>query len=452
MTRWPHFALARNARTAVWTPRRLLQISTVIPAFLLFSVTWTETAGLLLLILFFSAFVLLPSDIALDRNVSDSAGHLRRIPLYPLALLLLVFIFPHHLDVVAAAWALLAAGDGMAGAVGETLGAHPLPFNSSKTWEGFAAFIIFGWPVAFLLLAWVDWRQRPSKALLVSLAAAGVGALVESLPVRLDDNITVPLLCGGFIFCASRMTAISLERNLPYLGVRVALAVGINAAFALLAWRLRQVTASGAVAGFLLGAAIYMGFGYKSFLLLLCFFVLGSAATRAGYASKLRRGIAERRRGARSWREATANTLAAAFFAILVITTPDQAAFLIALVAALAEAAGDTVASEIGKWASGQAFLITTLQPVRAGEDGGISLAGTAAGFSASGLLVIVAYTLGLCGGWGALAALLAAFAGNLADSALGALFERRSFLTNAAVNFMGTTLAGALALAWALH
>ncbi|MGH9353251.1 MAG: DUF92 domain-containing protein, partial [Terriglobia bacterium] len=198
--------------------------------------------------------------------------------------------------------------------------------------------------------------------------------------------------------------------------------------------------------------AVYMGFGYKSFLILLSFFALGTVATRLGYARKLERGVAERRRGARTWREAVGNILPAAFFSVLVITTPYQWAFLMALVASLAEAAGDTVASETGKWASGRAYLITTLEPVKAGEDGGISVVGTAAGFGASALVVLLGCALGLCWGWNAVIVLIAAFAGNLADSLIGATLERRGLVTNSVVNFMGASLAGALALAAALH
>jgi uncharacterized membrane protein len=48
--------------------------------------------------------------------------------------------------------------------------------------------------------------------------------------------------------------------------------------------------------------------------------------------------------------------------------------------------------------------------------------------------------------------ALAAAVAGNLFDSVLGATLERRGLVTNGIVNFAGTSFAGALALAFALH
>lgn len=436
------------------TPSRALHIALVIPAFLLFSITWSETAALAVMILLFDIYLL--PDLAVVSTQSEATASLQTfrtdIILYPVAILALALIFNHYLEIVAMAWALLALGDGMAGAVGAVWGRHRLPFNRQKTWEGFAAFIVFGGAGALVLKLWVGNLPLTRKGLLICIAAALVGAFVESLPIRLSDNITVPLICGGFIFCAGLVERSALDRNLPYLGARIVLAVVINMAFALIALGLGQITASGAALGFVLGVAVYMGFGYKSFLILLSFFVLGAAATRLGYARKLERGIAERRRGARTWREAVGNILPAAFFSVLVITTPYQWAFLMALVASLAEAAGDTVASETGKWLSGRAYLITTLEPVKAGEDGGISLAGTAAGFGASVLVVLLGCALGLCWGWNAVIVLAAAFIGNLADSFIGATLERRGLVTNSMVNFMGTSLAGALALAIALH
>lgn len=438
-----------------WTSRRLLHIALLLPAFLLSSIKGCEAAGLVATILLLEVFLLPEWLDPSESDGSEAAGsHDCRVGiiLYPVALLALVVVFNHDLAVVAAAWALLALGDGLAGAVGEAWGQHRLPFNREKTWEGFAAFVVFGAPGAMLLMRWVGGDRLDLKRAVICLSAALVGAVVESLPIRLSDNITMPLVCGGFIYCAALIERAALDRNLPYLGVRVVLALSVNLILALLAFRLRQATGSGAVVGLVLGAAVYMAFGYKSFLILFCFLVLGTGATHLGYTRKLKRGIAERRRGARSWREATANLLAPAFFSVLVITTPFQWAFLLALIAALAEGAGDTVSSEIGKWLSPRAYLITTLRPVKAGENGGISLIGTAAGFAASTLVVLVALALGLCGGWGAAVVLAAALIGNSADSLIGATLEHRGLVTNGIVNFMGTSLAGTLALLFALH
>jgi len=229
------------------------------------------------------------------------------------------------------------------------------------------------------------------------------------------------------------------------------LAAAVNLALAVLAFLLKMVTPSGAICGFLLGVAVYLGWGYKSFMLMLTFFAIGSVATRFGYARKAARGVAEKRGGARSWREAVANSLAGAFFSLLVIATHHQGAFLMALIAAFAEATGDTISSEIGQYVSDRAYLITTFKPVPAGENGGITVGGSIAGALASALIVALAFAMGLCGKGGAAIALVAAVAGNLLDSVLGATLERRGLVTNGIVNFAGTSFAGALALAIAL-
>lgn len=425
-------------------------------AFLLPFLTWVQAAGAALLALFFNLVVLPRMELDLGKHTAVAEGEGQPVAwagivAYPVSVLLLILLYGRHMEVVAAVWAIMALGDGLASVAGEWLRGPAVPWNSRKTWSGFAAFIVAGTLGSFVLGYWANPFSPANKLLILCIGTAVVGAVVETLSIGLDDNITVPLVCGGFMYCTLMVQWSAVESNLPYLGVRVLLALAINGVFALVALASRTVNRSGAAMGFLLGVAIYMGYGYKSFLILFTFFLLGSVATRLGYARKVARGVAEKRRGARSWREATANTLAAAFFSILVITTHFEAAFLAALIAALAEAAGDTLSSEIGQWLSGRAYLITTFKPVPAGEDGGISLVGSCAGLTASAAVVGVGYALRLCRPETAVLVLLAAWAGNVLDSVLGATIERRGLFGNAIVNFAGTSFAGGLALSLVL-
>ncbi len=437
--------------------RKIVHISMLGFAFLLPFLTWIQAAGAAVLALLFNLFILPHLAVDLGKRSGSGAGASpwTGIVLYPVSVLGLILFYRNSLHIAAAAWAILALGDGAAGVAGGGLRGPALPWNREKTWTGFCAFVLAGTAGAYVLSRWVSPSLPAGRVLLICAATALVGAVVESVPIRLDDNVSVPLISGALMFCLYFVERTALDSNLPFLGRRILLAVAVNALFAVLALALRVITRSGAAAGFVLGVAIYLGYGYKSFAVLLGFFLLGSTATRLGYAVKAARGVAEKRRGARGWREALANSLAAAFFSILVITTHHEAAFLLALVAALAEAAGDTVSSEIGQWISGRAYLITTLKPVPAGVDGGISAGGTAAGFVASALIVGLGYGLGLCGPLGmagAGIALAAGFAGNLFDSLLGATIERRGLVTNGIVNFTGTSFAGGVALIAALY
>jgi len=453
--------------------RKRLFMASLSFAFLFPSLTWQQAAGCALLLMLFNTLILPWLEIDVSKppppgSIADKAGGMI---LYPTSVLTLILLYPHHLHVAAAAWAMMALGDGMATVAGRavcvesTAGqqaatwrrelAAALPWNRRKTWAGFVSFVVAGTAGAYVLTRWIASGIVPEKALMACAAATLLCGVIESLPLALDDNITVPLIGGAFLFCAFLMERSALDSNLPYLRRRLGWAIAVNLALAVLAYAMKAASSSGAICGFWLGTAIYLGYGYKSFIVLFAFVVLGSAATRLGLAKKTARGVAERRAGARSWREALANLLAAGFFAILAVTTHHEPAFLIALVAALAEAAGDTVSSEIGQWVSDRAYLITTFKPVRAGEDGGVSLPGTAAGFAASAIIVGLGLGLGLCGPYrfaGPAIALGAAVAGNLLDSFLGATLERRGLVTNGMVNFASSSVAGGMALSLALH
>ncbi len=439
--------------TAAISTRKLVHVSMLGFAFLLPFLTWTQAAGAALLALLFNLFVLPRFDIDLRKRVREgvSGDVWTGIVIYPLSVLLLILFYRHNMEIVAAVWALMALGDGAAGVAGVLVKGPTLAWNREKSWSGFCGFVVAGTLGAYVLMRWVAPEVLTNEVWLLCLSTAIVGALVESAPIKLDDNLTVPLVCGAFMFCASLVDSTSFWSNFPYLRSRILVALGINLAFALLALAFRTITLSGAVMGFVLGVAVYASYGLRSFLVLLAFFVLGSAATRLGYARKAARGIAEGRGGRRSWREASANLLAPAFFSILAVTTSFQIEFLIAMVAALAEAAGDTISSEIGQWLSNRAYLITTFKPVPAGENGGVSVIGTAAGVAASGLIAGLGFALGVCSVRGATIAFVAAIAGNLFDSLLGATIERRGLVTNGIVNFAGTSFAGALTLVFTL-
>jgi len=455
---------AATASHALWSTRKIVHVSMLGFAFLLPALTWPEAAGAAVLALLFNLFLLphLGAHLRKSVDVPDAKAREPRpaaeesmwtgILLYPISVLALILAYRHHLEVAAAAWAIMALGDGVASVAGEAVHSAPLQWNQRKTWAGFGAFTLAGTAGAYVLTRWVNPSLPADKTLLICVLTALLGAAVETTPIDLDDDVTVPLVCGGFMYCAWLVERSALDSNWPYLKRRLALAVVINLAFALIAHAVRSVSRSGAVLGFVLGVLVYLGWGWKSFLILLAMVVLGSLATQLGYARKAERGVAERAGGARSWREALANISPGAFFAVLVITTHHERAFLTAFVAAFAEAAGDTVASEIGQWLSPRAYLITTLQAVPAGENGGISPAGTAAGVFASLLLAMLGLTLGLTSAGGAAVAFSAAVAGNLLDSVLGATLERRGLVTNGVVNFAGTSFAGALALALTLR
>jgi uncharacterized protein (TIGR00297 family) len=188
----------------------------------------------------------------------------------------------------------------------------------------------------------------------------------------------------------------------------------------------------------------------------LAVFLLTFIGTRLGRERKKRLGTAENRNG-RTAAQVAANLGIAALVSEEVTQSwlagngwfsHAAPALLFAMgLAALAEAAADTVSSEVGQVLGGWPRMITTLRTVEPGTDGGVSLVGTLAGVAAAGV-VAAGGTLAL-GGNSAMFWISCAGGvfGLFFDSLLGATLERRGWLNNDAVNFLSTASAAAFAL-----
>lgn len=240
--------------------------------------------------------------------------------------------------------------------------------------------------------------------------------------------------------------------------------LGISGIFGLIVWKMRAGTAGAALTGALITASLMFSttkYPYEwswlhgGLMPLLAVFLLTYAATKIGRAKKERMGTAESKRG-RNAAQVAANLGVAALVSFpFGAITPDKdlidllstmTAFV--ALAALAEAAADTVSSEIGQVFGGQPRLIITLRRVEPGIDGGITIAGTLSGALAA-LLVSAVGFIALVGWedlpkhWVALVLCTAGgIFGLLFDSLLGATLERRGWLNNDAVNFLSTVSA----------
>jgi len=218
--------------------------------------------------------------------------------------------------------------------------------------------------------------------------------------------------------------------------------LGTTLAFALAAWLARGVSASGALAGMSI-AFVMAASEMKLFWLLLVVFAVTLGATRLGRARKERLHVAESRKG-RAASQVMANLGMAGF--IVAFAPP---VWRLLALASMAELTADTSSSETGQAFPGRTLLITTLKPIAPGIDGGISFNGTAAAVIAAGIIALAARILGLATTHQAAVIAACGILGMLIDSLLGAVLERRGYLTNDLVNLLGT--ASAAALAWLL-
>ena len=437
------------------TRRQIVHMAMGLFALLLRVLSWPQAAACALAAFLFN-LVVLPrlGGPSLYRPADRARGFPLGILVYPLSVLLLILLFPRRPDIVAAAWAMLAFGDGAATLTGRRLKGPRLPWNAEKTLAGTAAFVLAG-GVAGVLLAW--WTRpavspMPPWQFVVFaplLAALGAG-LVESMPVSLDDNVSVPIVAAAILGGTSLVTREAWLTSAPTLAWMVPLATAFNGVVAAIGWQAGTVSAAGAIGGAVIGVIVLACAGFSGWLMLFASFLAAAVSSRIGFKRKSVLGIAEEHGGRRGPGNALANCGLAACLALLAALSPYREAALLALVAALTAGASDTVASEIGKAWGRRTFLVTRMAPVRPGTPGAVSLEGTAAGLAAALALAALGLALGLIPGNAIWFVALGATAGAFVESLLAATLEGPGILNNDMLNFINTAVAALVALACA--
>ena len=342
---------------------------------------------------------------------------------YPFALLVLaLFMWEGHAELVAAAILVMALGDGAAGIVGESI---PTPriyrvTADPKSLQGSAA-MFAGSLIALLAMALLygDMALFNGPLFLPLLALPSVALFAtawEAASSRGLDNLSVPI-----------MTALALHISLVGHGDALALQFVIGSALGLFvgitAYALRMLKASGAVATYLLATVLYSIGGWQWTLPIFSFFLLSSLLSKWRKARKARFDSVFDKGGTRDAGQVAANGALAGLLAIVAYVFGGEHWYLLSLVA-VSSVTADTWGTEIGVLARQQPRSIRSGRTVPAGTSGGITIAGTAGGLLGAALVTATAF-LFIDMNMSTYALIVAlGVTGSLADSLLGATVQ----------------------------
>ncbi len=143
---------------------------------------------------------------AMSRS-GDRREILRGPLFYGIIFVLLTIIYWKSSPIGVIGLMLMCGGDGLADIFGRQWGVQKIPWNRNKSWAGSAGMFLGGW-ILSIFVVWIFilagvFKGPLASYLLPITIIAIVGTLVESLPLKDIDNITVTVsaaIVGYFFF------------------------------------------------------------------------------------------------------------------------------------------------------------------------------------------------------------------------------------------------------------
>jgi len=181
--------------------RQAVHIALIILAFSLKYLNRLQ-AAVLLLGLFFITLIIIPKLRVRSIFYRHSENkYSQGAVLYFLVLFIIVLIFP--LWIAAISWAIMALGDGAATLIGRKFKCRELPWNKKKSYAGSIAFVVFGFAGATLMLKWMLPELMMADCAQAAVKTTLIAAVVESLPTKINDNVSVPIASALVLYFLS---------------------------------------------------------------------------------------------------------------------------------------------------------------------------------------------------------------------------------------------------------
>ena len=170
--------------------RRLVHAAFGLPAFLL--LVWPSWVVLtVVFVAIVTNVVVLPRLAVSRRWFRSGEGLTGGIVLYPVAVAIVIIVFRHAPLVAMSGWLSLSFGDSAASWIGRRFPLARCPWNRVKSIGGSLAFVIAATLAVFLAarLSGLD----TTSAIQHAFVCAAAGAALESLPLRLNDNLVIAI-------------------------------------------------------------------------------------------------------------------------------------------------------------------------------------------------------------------------------------------------------------------
>lgn len=344
-----------------------------------------------------------------------------------------------------AAFFVLALADPAASLVGTRLrrpGRYVVA-GETKSVAGSVAFLaVAAVAVGGVLWTGPAWRGELWVAGVVS--AAGLATAAEALGRKGWDNLWIVLAVLVALVALHHGAA---RPRAALLGV--ALAVGFGVA----AWRVRSLDLSGTLAAGMLAWAVVAVGGAAWAVPIFAFFALASALSRLGRARKRDAEALAEKGGRRDAGQVVANGGVAGSLLAATVFADGTGLLYVGFLGALAAAAADTWATEIGTLVGGPTRRLGLGRRVPPGTSGGMSVGGTVGAVLGAASVAVTALPFGALTASGAAAVAAAGVLGSVADTLLGATVQARFRLPSGETTerraLDGTALPSAGGVAW---
>ncbi len=298
-------------------------------------------------------------------------------------------------------------GDGFAGLIGQLVKKHNPKIYFQKSLFGALANFAFSFAVAFVFSAVFDM----GLSIWHCLAIAFLSVAVELISTRGLDNIFITFLTALLAYAFINLPTIN-HYIVPILATPVIIAL-VNAK--------KVLTSLGLVLAIALDVVVSLTLGNFG-LVLLMIFLFGSVVIDKIKEKGKPDSDVTKKGDCRDHIQVIANGLIPMFCAIIFSITANKA-YLVAYVAVLAEAFGDTAASGLGVF-SKKTFDLFKMRKCQRGISGGVSLIGTLSALVGAAVFSFVAVLFGTLNLPMFLIAVGTAFLGVIFDSLLGSLVQ----------------------------